>query len=160
MKRATSTRFKTAAILSVAIVGTLAAVGWGVNPFPASPASAAAAPQNMKAYMVDAVGPATQPIWEGSYADKLTDQDWAKMQKAAADLVGTIPTITAGGRVAAEQTRAKTPMWQDWTKKLSEQANLAKRAADRKDQMAMATAGDAMLEVCEGCHMAFDPTAR
>ena len=41
-----------------------------------------------------------------------------------------------------------------------EQKLAAKTAAERKDQMALATAGDNLVEYCEGCHMAFDPTAK
>ena len=68
--------------------------------------------------------------------------------------------IDGEGTRRAEQARAKSPVWQDWTKKVSDAATAAKTAAERKDQMALATAGDNLVEYCEGCHMAFDPTAK
>jgi hypothetical protein len=32
-----------------------------------------------------------------------------------------------------------------------------KRAVDAKNQMALRSAGDALVEVCEGCHKQFKP---
>lgn len=123
-------------------------------------ATAAPAPTNFRTFMVDAVGPATKPIWDFGYVDKVTDQDWANIRQATAKLTASVSTIASGGTVPAEQARAKSPVWQDWTKKVSVAANAAKSAADRKDQMALAEAGDSLVEICEGCHMSFDPTAK
>jgi len=130
-------------ILWAAVWGLIAAIGWGANLFQAVPAYARSGAANMKAYMVDVSVRDTADLgWQ--LCDKVTDQDWAKFQKAAADLV-ELPHDHLWRRVAAEQARAKTAMWQDFTKKLADQARLAKTAADKKDQMAMAMAGDAML---------------
>jgi cytochrome c556 len=115
---------------------------------------------NFRGFMIRTVAPATQPIWDLSYADKMTDADWTRVQKAAANLVASVPTVASGGPVATEAARAKSPMWQDWTKKMQTEAMAAKAAADKKDQMALATAGDNLLEICGGCHMQFDPTAK
>jgi hypothetical protein len=128
---------------------------------PAAPATAAAPPaENMRAFMVNVVAPAVKPIWDFSYTDKVSDADWATIKKAATDLNAALPTIASGGTVPAEQTRAKDPKWQDWLKKTAEPAAAALRAADAKNQMALAMAGDSLVETCEGCHMAFDPTAK
>jgi cytochrome c556 len=145
---------KTAAV--AAVIGAALATGWS----PAPAADAVPAPANFRTFMVDVVGPATKPIWDFGYADKVSDQDWANIRQATAKLTGSIATISSGGSVAAEQARAKSPVWQDWTKKVSDAATAAKTAAERKDQMALATAGDNLVEYCEGCHMAFDPTAK
>jgi cytochrome c556 len=115
---------------------------------------------NFRGFMIRTVAPATQPIWDLSYADKLSDADWTRVQKAAADLVASVPTVASGGPVAAEAARAKQAKWQDFTKKMQAEAVAAKAAADKKDQMALATAGDNLLEICGGCHMQYDPTAK
>ena len=120
----------------------------------------AAAAANFKTFMTSNVGPAVQPLWDNGYKDNLTDADWTSMQQGVARLQAAMTTINSGGTIAADQTRAKTPMWQDWAKKMGEQVVAAKTAVDKKDQMAVATAGDNLVEICEGCHMAFDPTAR
>jgi cytochrome c556 len=144
------------ATLTAAALGAVAAAGWHGAPS----AIAAPAPANFRTFMIDVVGPATKPIWDFGYADKVSDQDWANIREAATKLTGSVSTISTGGSVAAEQARAKSPVWQDWTKKVSDAATAAKAAADAKDQMALATAGDNLVEYCEGCHMAFDPTAK
>jgi cytochrome c556 len=120
----------------------------------------AAAAADFKTFMTSTVGPAVQPLWDNGYKDNLTDTDWRDMQQGVARLQASMAAITSGGSVAAEQARAKTPMWQDWTKKMGEQVAAAKAAVDKKDQMGVATAGDNLVEICEGCHMAFDPSAR
>jgi hypothetical protein len=149
--------FKITAVLSAAAVTALGAIVWNTDTSRA--AAAAAAGGNMKDYMVNVVMPNTQPLWDNGYADKISNEDWIKMQQAVNRLQGTIPTITSGGSVPAEQTRAKTAAWQDWTKKMATAVAATKVAVDKKDQMGLQTSGDSLVEICEGCHMAFDPTA-
>lgn len=148
---------KTTAILAIVLTGGLAAsaltIALAAEPY--LPAG-----NNLRGFMIRTVDPATQPIWNLSYADKMTDADWANVQQAAANLVRSVSTVTSGGTVPAEQARAKAPKWQDWSKKMSAEATAAKAAADKKDQMALATAGDNLLEICGGCHMEFDPNAK
>jgi len=122
-------------------------------------AVSAAAPANMVALMMEVVGPAVQPIWDGSYADKLTDQDWERIKKAAADLAASEQTIAVGGPAPAERQRANSPAWKEWYGKFTAAVTDANRAANAKDQMALATAGDTLVEVCEGCHTAFPAAA-
>lgn len=75
-------------------------------------------------------------------------------------MVAAAPVIAAGGVTAAERARAKSADWQDWSKKLSTSVAAAKRAADTKNQAELATAGDSLVEICGGCHTAFDPNAK
>jgi cytochrome c556 len=126
----------------------------------ASIALAAPAPQNNKAFMIAVVAPAVKPILDLGYAEKITDADWANLKKAAGDLNNSMTTIVSGGSVASEQTRAKSPKWQEWAKKTADASAAAVRAVNAKNQMQLAAAGDTLVETCEGCHMAFDPTAR
>ena len=142
------------ALLPVALAGASFAIAWRTVEV------RAAAAGNMKTYMLATVMPAMQPIWDGSYADKLTDDDWKSMQDNAAKLQASVPVIASGGALPAEQARAKEAKWQDWTKKMGDEATAAKAAADKKDQMALATAGDNLVEVCGGCHQDYDPTAK
>jgi cytochrome c556 len=154
MKSTFSKTLRCAIMSSAAIMGVSFAIAWNADQV------RAAAAGNMRTFMIGTVMPGTQSLWDGSYADKLTDADWTNMQRGAATLQAAMATIASGGSVPAEQTRAKLPVWQDWTKKMGEAVIAAKAAADKKDQMGVATAGDNLVEICEGCHMAFDPTAR
>ena len=122
--------------------------------------AAAPAPQNNKALMVAVVAPAVKPLWDLGYAEKITDAQWADLKKSAADLNAAMATITSGGPVASEQARAKNPKWQEWAKKTADATAAAVRAVNAKNQMGLQMAGDTLVETCEGCHMAFDPTAK
>ena len=146
----------------VAAAAAFAIAGCGRNETAVTPAPAetatpaiAAAPAggDFRAFMMNAVAPAVKPIWDFGYADNLTDENWAAIKKAAGDLAATIPTISS-------EARAQDPKWQDWTMKVSASADAAVKAATAKDQMGLQMAGDALVEQCEGCHMAFDPTAK
>lgn len=154
MKRMLVGKLQISALLLASVLGIT-----GILSVSARAADAPAA-GTFRAYMANVVGPATQPIWDLGYAERVTDADWDRLKKASADLVGSMPTIGTGGFSAAEQARGKTPTWQDWTKKMAAAANDAKAAVDGKNQMALAAAGDTLLEICSGCHMQFDPTAK
>ncbi len=103
--------------------------------------------------MINVVAPATKPIWDLSYADKMSDADWETVKKATADLVAAMPQIAA-------DPRGQDPKWKDSLMKVSADADAAQKAATEKNQMALAMAGDAMVEDCGGCHKDFDPGAK
>jgi hypothetical protein len=125
---------------------------------PATPAVPAA--KDSRSFMVQVVQPPTQVLWNYGYAEKMTDENWDEVSKAATALVAAMPTITAGGFSADEKARASQGGWQDWAKKTTDFVNAAKVAADQKNQMALATAGDSLVETCGGCHTEFDPNAQ
>ena len=126
----------------------------------ASSSTAAGAATDSRTFMTTVVQPATQVLWDFGYAEKMSDEDWAKVSKAATDLVEAMPTIASGGFTAEEKGRAQMGGWQDWAHKTADLATAAKQAADQKNQMSLATAGDSLVETCGGCHMEFDPNAK
>jgi hypothetical protein len=92
MKSAGSMKLKLASLGLSALLGTIAwAVGYNVV------SAAPAAPANLKTFMISTVGPSTQSVWDKSYADKLADQDWANVRKAATDLTTAVSMVSAGG---------------------------------------------------------------
>ena len=153
----------TAGVLSAAIIGGLAGCEQRTAEAPApAPPSAATAPAagDSRGFMAGVVQPATQTLWDFGYAEKMSDDDWSKVNKAATDLVAAMPIIAAGGFTDEEKARATSAEWQDWSKKTADFAVAAKAAADSKNQMGLATAGDSLVETCSGCHTAFDPNAK
>ena len=163
MRPSRSLLLATAGVLSAAILGGLAGCEQRTAeaPAPASPpADTAPAASDSRSFMASAVQPATQVLWDFGYAEKMSDEDWGKVNKAATDLVAAMPTIAAGGFSAEEKARATSAEWQDWSKKTGDFAVAAKAAADAKNQMGLATAGDSLVETCGGCHTAFDPNAK
>jgi hypothetical protein len=151
-------------VLAAAIVGGLAGCEQqtaNAPPAPApAPAAATAAATDSRSFMKDVVQPATQVLWNYGYAEKMSDENWAEVEKAASALVDAMPTIAAGGFSAEEKARATQGGWQDWSKKTTDLVNAAKVAADMKNQMGLATAGDSLVESCGGCHTEFDPNAK
>jgi cytochrome c556 len=145
---------RTGAIIAALALGASFAIVWNADRVHAAAAA------DFKTFMTATVGPAVQPLWDGGYKDNPTDADWRGMQQGAARLQAAMAAIASGGSIAAEQGRAKAPVWQEWTKKMGDAVAAAKTAADKKDQMGVAAAGDSLVEICEGCHMAFDPNAR
>jgi nitrate/TMAO reductase-like tetraheme cytochrome c subunit len=143
-------------LVSAAIIGGLA----GCEQQQTTVATPATPAENSRSFMAGVVQPATQVLWDFGYAEKMGDEDWAKVSKAANDLVGAMPTIAAGGFSDEEKARASKGGWQDWAKKTTDFVNAAKLAADQKNQMALATAGDSLVETCGGCHTEFDPNAQ
>ena len=163
MKSLRPSLLATAAVLLAAFVGGLAGCEQRTAeaPAPASPsAETAPAASDSRRFMAGVVQPATQVLWDFGYAEKMSDEDWSRVNKAATDLVAAMPTIAAGGFTAEEKARAISAEWQDWSKKTADFAVAAKAASDAKNQMGLATAGDSLVETCGGCHTAFDPNAK
>ena len=152
-------------LVSAAIVGGLAGCEQQTTTAeapatPPAPTAAAPAAQDSRSFMVGVVQPATQVLWNFGYAEKMTDENWDEVSKAATTLVGAMPTIAAGGFSDEEKARASKGGWQDWSKKTADFVSAAKQAADQKNQMNLATAGDGLVETCGGCHTEFDPNAQ
>ena len=155
-----SISFTAIGVLAAAIVGGLAGCEQQTTTATAPPAPAPATGQDSRSFMMQVVQPATQVLWNYGYAEKMSDENWAEVEKAATTLVDAMPVITAGGFSAEEKARATQGGWQDWAKKTTDNVQAAKLAADQKNQMGLATAGDSLVETCGGCHTEFDPNAK
>jgi hypothetical protein len=111
-------------------------------------------PMAMHAVMVNVVNPAANTIWANRHADKLSEQDWRRLNDAVAALTSTVATISRGGPGLDEQKRSRAGYWKEWTGKFSATVLSTKRAVDGRNRAALTAAGDNLVEVCEGCHMA------
>ena len=120
----------------------------------------ASASLSMSAFMINVVNPAANSVWNGGRAEKLTDEDWISIKRAAAQLTGSIATISLGGPIAAERGRANSPVWQEWARRFRDTVLAIERSATDRDQAALARAGDTLAEVCESCHAASAATIR
>lgn len=108
--------------------------------------------------MTGIITPATNFIWERSYADTLSEEDWQRFLQSAIQISLSATAISLAPPEEVENgSFASGDMgdWQEWSEQLAALALMAKDAAETKDQTAFAAAGDAMVEVCEACHTAF-----
>ena len=114
----------------------------------------ASASPSMSAFMINVVNPAANSVWNGGRAERLTDEDWIGIKRAAAQLRGSVATISLGGPIAAERGRANSPVWQEWARRFMDTVLAVERSATAKNQAALARAGETLAVVCESCHAA------
>jgi hypothetical protein len=110
---------------------------------------------SMRELMTGVITPATNSIWEGSFAATLSDEDWQRLLQATIQLSLAATAVSLGGIDDVEGGRTDMENWQEWSRQLAELALMAKAAAENRDQMSFAEAGDPMVEVCEACHIAY-----
>jgi hypothetical protein len=113
-----------------------------------------AAPATIGALMVRVINPAANSLWNVRAKNSLSDMNWDEIKQTLATLSAAAVTVTEGGTVPAQRDRAKSAKWREWSRELTLTVQAAKRASDRKDRRALATAGDRLVTVCQGCHMA------
>jgi cytochrome c556 len=109
--------------------------------------------------MVNMVGPPANSLWKMVGTQNLSDQDWERMKQLVARLSDSAIPISAGGNSNEEAERARSPEWKNWAGKLTNTVSSAAHAVEHKNQVALVAASDALVEACEGCHMAFPPAA-
>jgi hypothetical protein len=150
----------TVAMLSVVTVSALGAIGWsasaaqqGAGQTPFMPLSI-----SINALMVAMVDDVAHDIWEGgNKGGALTGQEWRVIEEHAYQLQAAATLVSLGGTGQADRGWVTSPAWQDWAGKLRDAGVTVKRAVDTKNQMALRSAGDALVDVCEGCHNQFKP---
>jgi len=114
----------------------------------------------MSEIMTGVMTPATNAIWNGSYSPDLSEEDWQRLLEASIQVSVAVTAISLGGTDDVAGGRADMDNWQEWSAQLGELALMAKTAAENRDQMAFANAGDPMVDICEACHIAYLPGAQ
>jgi len=113
---------------------------------------------SINALMVGMVDDVAHDIWEGgNKSAKLTGREWQVIDEHALQLQAAATLVSLGGTGKADKGWVTSPAWQDWARKLQDAGVTVKRAVDTKNQMALRSAGDALVDTCEGCHKQFKP---
>jgi hypothetical protein len=149
----------TVAMLSVATVSALGAIGWSASAAQQS-AQAPFLPLSISinALMVGMVDDVAHDIWEGgNKSAPLNDREWSVIDEHALQLQAAATLVSLGGTGPADRGWVTSPAWQDWARKLRDAGVSVKRAVDTKNQVALRSAGDALVGTCEGCHTQFKP---
>jgi len=150
----------TVAMLSVATVSALIAIGWSASAAQQGAAQTPFLPLSISinALMVGMVDDVAHDIWEGgNKGAALTGREWQVIDEHAYQLQAAATLVSLGGTGQADRGWVTSPAWQDWSRKLRDAGVTVKRAVDAKNQMALRSAGDALVDVCEGCHKQFKP---
>jgi hypothetical protein len=112
---------------------------------------------SINALMVALVDHAAHELWRAGSAQRLTGQDWQTAEQHAIQLVASGTLISLGGTGIADAGWVIAPAWQEWSQVMTDRALVALEATRAADQDALHTAGEGLIEACEGCHRAFKP---
>jgi len=137
--------------LALGLAATLPAVAaLADNPLPV--------PVSINALMVTMVDHSAHHVWDKEALDRdLTDEEWRLVEYFAIQLAGAGPLIALGGSGPQDKVWAATEQWRTYSQAMSNAAIIAMDAARNKDKALLASAGDALITTCEGCHNGFKP---
>lgn len=107
--------------------------------------------------MVALVDHAAHEVWDASYAEDLTDQDWLTVEQHAIQLVASGTLVSLGGTGPADGGWVVAPAWQQHSQTLTDAALAALAASEAHDQQALTAAGATLVDACESCHELFKP---
>ena len=160
MKTLLTSKRMIVASLAVAAVSALTMIGWTANAAQQNTGQTPFLPLSISinALMVGVVDDVAHDIWEGGNKNSaLNAREWIVIEEHAAQLQAVATLVSLGGTGQADRGWVTSPAWQDWSRKLRDVGVTVKRAADGKSQMALRSAGDDLVGVCEGCHKQFKP---
>lgn len=112
-------------------------------------------PVSLNTVMVAMVNQAADPIWVAAWRNPESDADWRELERRAVqlELGGTLLTVPGTGPL--DDTWTSDPNWQKWAQQLRDVGTDAVSAVRARDIGAISAVGDAIVEICEGCHMDF-----
>ena len=143
-------------LLSVTVVGMSMLLAWRANAAQGE-SYFIPVPVSINAMMVALVDHSAHEIWEGGNASALTGREWQNVEQHTIQLAAAGSLISTGGTGTADYGWVMSPRWQDWARRLTDGALQANQAVQERDQMALVSAGDAILQACDGCHQIFKP---
>lgn len=114
-------------------------------------------PVSINAMMVALVDHSAHEIWEAGNASTLSGRDWQNVEQHTIQLAAAGSLISAGGTGTADYGWVMSPRWQEWARVMTDGALQANQAVQDQNHMALVSAGDAILQSCEGCHQIFKP---
>lgn len=114
-------------------------------------------PISLNRLMVALINEAADPIWVAAWHTPENDRDWRNLERMAIQLEVGGALLTLPGIGPKDHEWVQAPAWQDWAKQLQTAGTDALSAIKARDLEAVARSGDDIVEICEGCHIAFKP---
>ena len=84
-------------------------------------------------------------------------RDWRELQHHAIQVATAGTSIALGGSGQADPGYVKLVGWSQYAQDMTDAAVFSFWATENHDLDALLTAGDALVESCEGCHREFKP---
>ncbi len=114
-------------------------------------------PISLNALMVALVNHAADPIWLAAWRTPESDADWRNLERMALQLEVAGALLVVPGTGPMDDAWTADPAWQAWSNRLRDAGVHAVDAVRARDLARVASAGDEIVDVCEGCHIAFKP---
>ena len=143
--------------LCVLLMPMLFMLGCGGSNTTNDSSAANALPVSLNEIMVALVNDAADPIWVAAWREPETEADWRALERKAYQLQVAGALLELPGSGPMDATWAADPNWQRWSQQLEAAGGAAVAAAKNRDLANIAGAGDQIVAVCEGCHLAFKP---
>jgi hypothetical protein len=160
MKSRNLLRTGLASLSLLASVGVASLIAWSAYAaqLPSVPPGFLPLGMSMNQLMVAVVDDAAHGVWDGANKTvPLTAREWLAVEEHTFELQAAATLTSLGGTGAADRGWVTSPAFQQWARKLNDSAIAARRAVTAKNQPALRTAGNTLVEVCEGCHKEFKP---
>jgi cytochrome c556 len=113
---------------------------------------------SLNAMMVAVVDWAAHEVWEAGYAETMTGRNWLTARQYATQLLVSGTLVSLGGTGPADESWVTNPEWQRWSARMIRDTKDILRAIEAQDQPALVSAGEGLVETCEGCHEIFKPS--
>ena len=114
-------------------------------------------PVSLNDVMVSLVNHSADPIWVAAWNPPESEKEWRELERRAYQIEIAGKLLSIPGTGPHDKDWAADPAWQVFSKRLSEVGKEAVTAISAKDMKGISSAGDDLVEVCEGCHIAFKP---
>lgn len=114
-------------------------------------------PVSLNEVMVALVNHSADPIWLAAWRNPQSDKDWRNLERMAYQLqvAGALLVIPGNGPMDEEWT--SDSRWTAWASQLESAGDRAVKAVAARDITRIASSGDQIVEICEGCHIDFKP---
>jgi hypothetical protein len=112
---------------------------------------------SINALMVALVDHSAHELWEAGSAQTLSAVEWRAAEQHAIQLIASGSLISLGGTGVADAGWVESPVWQEWSRLMTDGALTALEAVRDTDQNALNDAGTELVDSCQGCHDAFKP---
>ena len=112
-------------------------------------------PVSLNAVMVALVNQAADPIWVAAWRSPESEADWRELERRAVQLELSGALLAVPGTGPLDDKWTSNAQWQNWAGQLQRTGEDAVAAVKARDLQAISAVGDAIVAICEGCHMDF-----
>lgn len=114
-------------------------------------------PVSLNAVMVALVNHSADPIWLAAWRSPQSDKDWRNLERMAYQLQVAGALLVVPGSGPQDEEWTSDPQWITWADQLEQAGARAVQAVSAQDIEQIAKSGDEIVDICEGCHIAFKP---